>query len=80
MHAARISSTRSLRTIGLTLLIWIAGHSLTPAYADRTPNKEFAGTWRGKTTVRIGRPKSRSLKSNATPLGSSRGVFAARQE
>ncbi len=52
MNTARISSTRSLQTICLTLLLWIAAHSLTPANADPsaepTPNKDFAGTWRGK--------------------------------
>jgi hypothetical protein len=56
MNTARISSTRLLQTIGLTLLLGIAAHSLTPANADppadtsagATPNKEFAGTWRGK--------------------------------
>ena len=34
MNTARISSTRSLQTICLTLLLWIAAHSLTPANAD----------------------------------------------
>ncbi len=52
MNTARFSSTRSLQTICLTLLLWIAAHSLTPANADPpaepTPNKDFAGTWRGK--------------------------------
>ena len=34
MNTARISSTRSWQTIGLTLLLWIAANSLTPAHAD----------------------------------------------
>ena len=56
MNTARISSTRSLPTICLTLLLGIAAHALTLANADPpadpsakpTPNKAFAGTWRAK--------------------------------
>ena len=33
-NTARLTSTRSLQTICLTLLLWIAAHSLTPANAD----------------------------------------------
>ncbi len=59
MNTARISSTRSLQTICLTLLLGIAAHSLTPAHADPPadpsakpkPNKAFAGTWRAKINM-----------------------------
>jgi len=78
MNTARISSTRSLQTIGLMLLFWIAAHSLTPANADPpaepTPNKEFAGTWRGKINgadfvwVTDGRTWSTYIEGQPTPF------------
>ncbi len=52
MNAARFSSTLITGATCLTLLLGISAHSLTPANADPpvepAPNKEFAGTWRGK--------------------------------
>ena len=56
MNTARISSTRSLPTICLTLLLGIAAQCADPGNADPpadpsakpTPNKAFAGTWRAK--------------------------------
>jgi hypothetical protein len=78
MNTARISSTHSLQTICLTLLLWIAAHSLTPANADPpagpTPNKEFAGTWRGKINgadfvwVTDGRTWSTSIEGQPAPF------------
>jgi len=82
MNTARISSTRSLQTICLTLLLGIAAHSLTPANADPpadssaqpTPNKEFAGTWRGKINgadfvwITDGRTWSTSIEGQPTPF------------
>src|ERR1700689_1485252 len=78
MNTARISSTRSLQTICLTLLLWIAAHSLTPANADPpaepTPNKEFAGTWRGKINnvpfvwITDGRTWSTYIEGQPTPF------------
>src|SRR5580658_3157046 len=82
MNTARISSTRSLQTICLMLLVWIAAHSLTPANADppagtpsgATPNKEFAGTWRGKINgadfvwVTDGRTWSTSIEGQPAPF------------
>jgi hypothetical protein len=89
MNTARISSTRSLQTICLMLLVWIAAHSLTPANADppagtpsgATPNKEFAGTWRGKINgadfvwVTDGRTWSTSIEGQPAPFIS--GTFEA---
>ena len=79
MNTARISSTRSLPTICLTLLLGIAAHSLTPANADPpadpsakpSPNKDFAGTWRGKingadSRVDHGRPNVVDLHRRTT--------------
>ncbi len=78
MNAARISSTRSLQTICLTLLLWIAAHSLTPANADPpaepTANKAFAGTWRGKINgadfvwITDGRTWSTYIEGQPTPF------------
>ena len=82
MNTARISSTRSLQTICLTLLLWIAAHSLTPANADPpadpsakpTPNKDFAGTWRGKINgadfvwITDGRTWSTYIEGQPTPF------------
>ena len=78
MNTARISSTRSLRAICLTLLLGIAAHSLTPANAgppaEPTPNKDFAGTWRGKINgadlvwITDGRTWSTYIEGQPTPF------------
>src|SRR5580704_12874619 len=78
MNTARFSSTRSLQTICLLLLLGIAAHSLTPANADPpaepTPNKDFAGTWRGKINnvpfvwITDGRTFSTYIEGQPTPF------------
>lgn len=85
MNTARISSTRSWQAICLTLLFWIAAHSLTPANAEPpaepASNKEFAGTWRGKINgadfvwVTDGRTWSTSIEGQPAPFIS--GTFEA---
>jgi hypothetical protein len=82
MNTARFSSTRSPQTICLALLLSIAAHSLTPANADppadpsaaATPNKAFAGTWRGKINnvpfvwITDGRTWSTYIEGQPTPF------------
>src|ERR1700733_5837253 len=78
MNTARFSSTRSPQTICLTLLLGVAAHSLTPANAgppaEPTPNKDFAGTWRGKINgadlvwITNGRTWSTYIEGQPTPF------------
>src|SRR5271154_5641136 len=82
MNPARVSSARSSQTICLTLLLWIAANALTSANAEPpagssaepAPNKEFAGTWRGKINgadlvwVTDGRTWSTSIEGQPAPF------------